>query len=155
MKRLYLFVFLMLALSGCTLGPSQQVREKLWHAPQEQPNTFGYQAYLLFQDDGHFIYWRTMAAPDQVLSRFDYYSIDNGSTEVPVTFTRNGDQLHGESRRPVRSRTGELIYTRVESFKGRFIGDTLDMEMRKTTVWPDRPTLEESPVHWTLKRLVQ
>jgi hypothetical protein len=96
-----------------------------------------------------------LAAPDQVLSRFDYYSVDNGSTKVPVTFTRNGDQLQGESRRPVRSRTGDIIFTWVESFKGLFVGDTLDMEMRKTTVWPDRPTTQELPVHWTLKRLAQ
>ena len=155
MKRLSLFALLMLALSGCIMGPSQQVRENLWHAPQEQPNWFGYHAYVLFQDDSHFIYWRTLAAPDQVLRRFDYYSVDNGSTKVPVTFTRNGNQLQGESHRPIRSRTGDIIFTWVESFKGLFVGDTLDMEMRKKTVWPDRPTTEELPVRWTLKRLAQ
>lgn len=153
MKYLYLTALLFLTLSGCISGPGAQIRDNLWYAETEQPNWFRYHAYVLFQDTNHFIWWHTVDPQDVVMKRFDYYTHDNGTTDTPVTFTRTGDQLKGEARIPWHRKTGGILFTQIQSFTGHFDGDRLDMELIKSTAYPDGRVSTESPIRWSMKRL--
>ncbi len=154
MKQILVAALFLLALSGCAIGPGSGVREKIWYAETEQPRMVPWHAYLMFVDDTHFIYWRTVEDPDVVLKKFDYYTKDNGTgVDTRIAFTRTGDRITAESRTPLKKQNGELVYTTVHTFNGRFIGDTLEMDFQRTTVWPSRPAFSESVIRWSMKRL--
>ncbi|MBC3953049.1 hypothetical protein [Pseudomonas folii] len=154
MKQTLIAVLFLLALSGCATWPGSAAREKVWYAETEQPQLVPWHAYLTFTDDTHFIYWRTVEDPDAVLSKFDeYIKGDGADVDAPIAITRTGDRFTAESHTPLKSRTGELVYTTVNTFNGRFIGDTLEVDFQTTTVWPDRPAYSYRPIRWSMKRL--
>ncbi|MCQ3000748.1 hypothetical protein NLO98_13410 [Pseudomonas syringae] len=154
MKQKLIAVLFLVALSGCASWPGSAAREKIWYAETEQPQRVPSHAYLMFTDDTHFIYWRTVEDPDVVLKKFDYYTKDNGTgVDVPTAFTRTGDRITAESRTPLKTKTGELVHTTVRTFNGRFVGDRLEMDFQETTVWPSRPAYSYSVIRWSMKRL--
>lgn len=153
MKKLVFLLSVGVLLSGCVAAPNHPVPDGLWYAETEVPGRFDYHIYVLFQDDSHFVWWRTLDAQDVVLKRLDHYTQDNGTPSVPALYTRNGDEFKGESRTVINSKKGVTLYTFLQSFNGRFEGDTLDMELQRSTLWPDGPPRTEERVRWSLQRL--
>lgn len=154
MIRLLIATFCLMLLSGCTTSVSSDVREQVWYSEGERPATAPWHVYLVFTDDGHFIYWRTVEKPDDVLKKIDSYmkgaGLDVGS---PVPYTRTENDLDAVSQTPFLSRTGDTVYTDVRTFRGRFVGDALEIDFERITVWPPRPTFSEGVRRWSLKRL--
>jgi hypothetical protein len=154
MKSFYAAVLLLLTLSGCALSPGYGVKDKIWYAEKEQGGWVPWHVYLMFKDESHFIWWRTVDSPDKVLRNFDYYTKDSGSEgDMPVSFTRNGDQIEAESSYAFKSRTGETMFTEVYTFHGRFINEALEMQFQRTTLSPSKPPRPDRPVQWSLRRL--
>ncbi|MFJ3521963.1 hypothetical protein ACIPO9_05760 [Pseudomonas sp. NPDC090203] len=153
MKRISTAALLLLMLCGCTT-PGSSVKDKIWYAEKEQPARVPWHVYLMFKDDNHFIWWRTVEGPDAVLKKFDAYTHDNGpGVDSPVSYVRTGDRITAQSRDSVHSKTGETIFTDIRTFDGRFVGDRLEIDYQMTTVRPDRPSTEERVIRWSLKRL--
>lgn len=154
MIRLLITTFCLMLLSSCTTSVSSDVRERVWYSEAERLSSVPWHVYLVFTDDSHFIYWRTVENPDDVLKKFDSYmegkGLDVGS---PVPYTRTENDLNAVSRTPFLSRTGETVYTDVRTFRGRFVGDSLEVDFERITVWPPRPTFSEGVRRWSLKRL--
>lgn len=153
MKKLVFLLAMGWLLPGCAAAPSHPVPDGLWYAEKEVPDRFDYQVYVLFQDDSHFIWWRTLDAQDVVLKRLEHYTRDNGTPSAPALYTRIGDELKGESRTVVNNKKGVALYTFIQNFNGRFEDETLDMELQRSTLWPDGPPRTEERVRWSMKRL--
>lgn len=152
MRKVFIVAFLFLALTGCASWPFSRAPDNLWYAESETPNWFGYHVYVLFLDDSHFIWWRTPDAQNVVLNRLDYYKSGEGAVQ-PTLYTRQGDQLKGELRRPWKGRNGETIFTMITNFDGSFSGELLDMEMVAKAHSPDGKVTNWNSLRWALKRM--
>ncbi|NER62451.1 hypothetical protein G3435_25930 [Pseudomonas sp. MAFF212428] len=153
MIRLLIATFCLMLLSGCTTRVSSDVREQVWYSEGERPASAPWHVYLVFTDDV-FHLLRTVEKPDDVSKKIDSYmkgaGLDVGS---PVPYTRTENDINAVSRTPFLSRTGDTVYTDVRTFRGRFVGDALEIDFERITVWPPRPTFSEGVRRWSLKRL--
>lgn len=154
MKQIWMTAIILIALAGCATGPSSSVRDKIWYAEAERPATAPWHVYLMFTDDSHFIYWRTVKNPDLVLKNIDYYTTGPGQ-EVgnPVLFTRTGNRISAVSQTPFKSKTGETLYTDIRTFNGHLIDGAWEMDFERITTWPPRPSFSEGVIRWSMKRL--
>lgn len=154
MKQILVATLVLSALAGCATGPDSNLREKIWYAKAERPATAPWHVYLIFTDDSHFIYWRTVKDPNSVLKNIDdYLKAPGWDVGNPVPYTRTSNRISAVSQTPFKAKTGETVYTDIRTFNGRLIDGTWEMDFERITVWPPRPTFSEGVIRWSMKRL--